>query len=197
MKLRRFSALITACAAIAAAPARFDAVPFTPASVGNIGSATMSGRISAVAATRQRSTHGLCRIGKRRRVEVRQRRHHLQAGVRKAPDAQSIGAVTIDPRIPKNVWAGTARPGSATAFPSETASYKSTDGGENWTNIGCNDSERIAKILVDPRNGNSVLACATGHLWDDNDERGVYKTTEAERRGARCWQGRMDRPVAR
>src|SRR5258708_32849670 len=61
--------------------------------------------------------------------------------------------------------------------------YKSTDGGENWTNVGLKDSEHIAKILVDPKDGNNVLACAMGHLWDDNDERGVYKTTD----GGKIW----------
>ena len=34
-----------------------------------------------------------------------------------------------------------------------------------------------------PANGNNVLVCATGHLWDDNDERGVYKTTD----GGKTW----------
>jgi photosystem II stability/assembly factor-like uncharacterized protein len=61
--------------------------------------------------------------------------------------------------------------------------YKSTDGGENWTNVGLKDSEHIAKILVDPRDGNNVLVCATGHLWDDNDERGVFKTND----GGKSW----------
>ncbi|HTW30944.1 MAG TPA: hypothetical protein VMD76_04655, partial [Candidatus Sulfotelmatobacter sp.] len=51
------------------------------------------------------------------------------------------------------------------------------------TNVGLKDSERIAKILVDPTNGNNVLACAMGHLWNDNDERGVYKTTD----GGKTW----------
>ena len=62
--------------------------------------------------------------------------------------------------------------------------YKSTDGGENWTNVGLKDSEHIAKILVDPKNSNNVYACATGHLWNDNDERGVYKTSD----GGKTWR---------
>ena len=31
--------------------------------------------------------------------------------------------------------------------------------------------------------GNIVYACATGHLWDDNQERGVYRTTD----GGKTW----------
>src|ERR1700756_991128 len=62
--------------------------------------------------------------------------------------------------------------------------FKSTDGGENWTNVGLKDSEHIAKILVDPKDGNHVLVCATGHLWNDNDERGVFKTID----GGKTWK---------
>jgi len=62
--------------------------------------------------------------------------------------------------------------------------YKSVDGGENWKNAGLKDSEHIAKILIDPKDGNVVYACATGHLWDDNDERGVYKTSD----GGQTWR---------
>ena len=61
--------------------------------------------------------------------------------------------------------------------------YKSVDGGDNWTNLGLKESERIAKILVDPTNTDTVYVCATGKLWSDSDERGVYKTTD----GGRTW----------
>src|SRR5262249_22623965 len=55
----------------------------------------------------------------------------------------------------------------------------SNDGGGNWVNLGLKDSEHIAKILVDPGGSNSVLVCATGHFWNDNDESGGYKTTHS------------------
>jgi photosystem II stability/assembly factor-like uncharacterized protein len=97
---------------------------------------------------------------------------------------QSIGAVAIDPSNPKIVWAGTGESWVRNSVSVGDGIYKSTDGGENWTNMGLRDSEHIAKILVDPKDGNTVLACATGHLWDDNDERGVYKTSD----GGRTWK---------
>jgi photosystem II stability/assembly factor-like uncharacterized protein len=62
--------------------------------------------------------------------------------------------------------------------------YKSTDGGDNWINVGLPDSERIAKILVDPKDSHTVFACATGSAFKDSAERGVYKTTD----GGESWR---------
>jgi photosystem II stability/assembly factor-like uncharacterized protein len=61
--------------------------------------------------------------------------------------------------------------------------YKSTDGGESWTNVGLPESEHIVRILVHPSSGDTVFACAPGKLWSDSAERGVYKTTD----GGRTW----------
>ena len=44
-------------------------------------------------------------------------------------------------------------------------------------------AHRAASWLI-PKDSNTVYACATGHLWDDNDERGVYKTTD----GGKTWK---------
>ena len=50
--------------------------------------------------------------------------------------------------------------------------------------MGLKDTEHIAKILVDPKDSNSVLVCAIGHVWNDNDERGVFKTSD----GGNTWK---------
>ena len=96
---------------------------------------------------------------------------------------QSIGALAIDPTNPKTVWAGTGESWARNSVSVGDGIYKSTDGGENWTNVGLKDSEHIAKILIDPKDGNTVYACATGQLWNDSEERGVYKTTD----GGKTW----------
>src|SRR5208337_4072448 len=97
---------------------------------------------------------------------------------------QSIGAVTIDPSNPKTVWVGSGEAWVRNSVSIGDGVYKSTDGGENWTNVGLKDTEHIAKIIVDPKDGNTVLVCATGHVWNDNDERGVFKTTD----GGKTWR---------
>ncbi|HKV42245.1 MAG TPA: hypothetical protein VJX67_23785, partial [Blastocatellia bacterium] len=53
-----------------------------------------------------------------------------------------------------------------------------------WQKMGLDDSEHIAAIVVDPRDGNTVYVAATGHLWNSNSERGVFKTTD----GGKTWR---------
>ena len=82
------------------------------------------------------------------------------------------------------MWVGTGEAWTRNSVSVGDGIYKSTDGGENWTNVGLKDSEHIAKILVDPKDSNTVYACAIGHLWNDNTERGVYKTSD----GGKTWR---------
>ena len=63
---------------------------------------------------------------------------------------QSIGAVSIDPTNPKVVWVGSGESWMRNSVSIGDGIYKSTDGGENWTNMGLRESEHIAKILIDP-----------------------------------------------
>ncbi len=44
--------------------------------------------------------------------------------------------------------------------------------------MGLADSKRISRIVVDPKDSNTVYVCATGHLWNSNAERGIFKTTD-------------------
>src|SRR5262249_12914003 len=61
--------------------------------------------------------------------------------------------------------------------------YKSNDGGETWTNAGLPKSERIAQIVVSPKNSDTVFAAVAGALWSDSADRGLYRTTD----GGRSW----------
>ena len=79
---------------------------------------------------------------------------------------QSIGAIAIDPTAPKTIWVGTGESWTRNSVSIGDGIYKSTDGGENWTNMGLKDSERIAKILVDPKDGNTVYACVAGQTME-------------------------------
>jgi photosystem II stability/assembly factor-like uncharacterized protein len=97
---------------------------------------------------------------------------------------QSIGAVRIDPSNHDIVWVGTGETWTRNSVSVGDGVYKSTDAGDTWQHMGLEDSERIARIQVDPNDGNTVYVCATGHLWNANEERGVFKTTD----GGETWE---------
>ncbi len=177
------SAAAPRAAAAPAAAARFDSDTISGLGARNIGSATMSGRIAALAAVQE---------GQRLTVYV----GAASGGVWKSVNGgtsytpvfdkqpvQSIGAIAIDPTNPKMVWVGTGEPWTRNSVSIGNGVYKTTDGGDNWTFVGLPESERIAKIVVDPTAPDTVYVCVPGKLWSDSDERGVYKTTD----GGKTW----------
>ncbi|HKM90362.1 MAG TPA: hypothetical protein VJX29_07095, partial [Candidatus Acidoferrales bacterium] len=97
---------------------------------------------------------------------------------------QSIGAVRIDPSNPKTVWVGTGESWVRNRVSVGAGVYKTTDGGDNWQLMGLAETERIGRILVNPRDGNTVYVCALGHLWNSNAERGVFRTKD----GGKTWK---------
>ncbi len=178
MKTATFIITLFAAAAFAQAPPKVDSDTISGLGARNIGSATMSGRIAAIDAVWE---------GQRLTVYI----GSASGGVWKSQNGgttykpvfdkqpvQSIGAVTIDPKSPKTVWVGTGEAWTRNSTSIGDGIYKSTDGGENWTNMGLKESERIAKILIDPTNTSTVYACVPGKLWSDSADRGVYKTSD-------------------
>ena len=95
----------------------------------------------------------------------------------------SIGCVTIDPNNALVVWVGTGENNSQRSVSNGDGVYKSVDGGKSWTNVGLETSEHIAKIVVDPRDSNTVYVASQGPLWRSGGERGLYKTTD----GGESW----------
>ncbi len=177
----------TAEAAASAAPAgapAIDAGVVSGLGARNIGAAAMSGRISALAGNTDPSGKLTLFVGA------------ASGGVWKSTDGgttfkpvfdeqpvQSIGAIALDPSNPKNVWVGTGESWTRNSVSIGDGIYRSTDGGETWTPAGLPDSERITKIIVDPRAADTVYACVPGRLWSDSAERGLYKTTD----GGKNW----------
>lgn len=178
-------ALVSLLIALASAQesVKFDAATISGLPARNIGSATMSGRIAAVDAIDENGRITIF-VGSASGGVWKS----INGGTTFKPvfdrePVQSIGAVAIDHSNPKNIWVGTGEAWTRNSVSVGDGIYKSTDGGENWANVGLKDSEHIAKILVDPADSNRVVACATGHLWNDNEERGVYRTTD----GGKSW----------
>ncbi len=97
--------------------------------------------------------------------------------------AMSIGAVAIAPSDASVIWVGTGEANNRQSSSWGDGVYKSTDGGETWTNMGLRDTQHIGRVVIDPRNTNVVYVAALGHLWGSNEERGLYKTSD----GGKSW----------
>jgi photosystem II stability/assembly factor-like uncharacterized protein len=99
-------------------------------------------------------------------------------------DVGSIGAIAVAPSNPDIVYVGTGE-----APPREDVSfgdgvYRSTDAGATWTHVGLADSRHIARILIDAKDPDLVLAAALGHIYGPNTERGIFRSTD----GGATWQ---------
>ncbi|WP_409049831.1 WD40/YVTN/BNR-like repeat-containing protein, partial [Sandarakinorhabdus sp.] len=169
-----------------AAPALGQVAPSGISGLGvrNIGSASMSGRIAALAARAEKDGKVTLFVGA------------ASGGVWKSEDGgtsftpkfdrqpvQSIGDIALDPTNPQTVWVGTGETWTRNSVSLGDGVYKSTDGGDNWTKMPLPDVERVASIVVHPANGNIVYVCAAGALWSDSADRGVYKTGD----GGKTW----------
>ena len=151
--------LAGAALALVAAPALAATAPSGISGLGarNIGSANMSGRIAQLAAREEADGKVTLYVGA------------ASGGVWKSEDGgttftpkfdkqpvQSVGAIALDPSNPQTVWVGTGEGWTRNSVSIGDGIYKSTDGGDNWTNMGLPRTERITKIVVHPKNGNIV-----------------------------------------
>ncbi|MFP5287978.1 MAG: WD40/YVTN/BNR-like repeat-containing protein, partial [Thermoanaerobaculia bacterium] len=149
----------------------------------SIGPAAMSGRIAAIESTA--ANPELIYVGA------------ATGGVWKSVDGglswepvfddqpvASIGAVALDPGNPDVVWVGTGEGNVRNSVSVGNGIYRSNDGGRTWRHLGLDKTERIHRVIVDPRDSRVVYAAALGQAWGENPERGVFKTTD----GGRTWR---------
>ncbi|MEO7394633.1 MAG: hypothetical protein ABIU11_06785, partial [Chitinophagaceae bacterium] len=97
----------------------------------------------------------------------------------------TIGAVAVAPSDENILYVGEGE-GTMRGNVSEGLGgmWRSEDGGRTWKNIGLKDGRHIIRIVIHPRDPNTVWAAVMGHLFGPNDERGVYKTTD----GGKTWK---------
>ena len=143
--------LLTATAAIAAVdPARLEGLKAR-----NIGPAGMSGRIAAIDAFAPDPR--IVFVGA------------ASGGVWKSTNGgltfepvfdeqpvHAIGAVAVDPRTPDVVWVGTGEGNLRNSISHGDGVYLTRDGGKTWKNVGLARTERIHRILLHPRDPQTV-----------------------------------------
>ena len=99
-------------------------------------------------------------------------------------DVFSIGAIAVAPSDPNVLYLGSGEANNSRSSYWGDGVYKSTDAGESWANIGLLESHHIGRIVIHPSDPDIVYVAALGHLYSENEERGLYKTTN----GGRTWQ---------
>src|SRR5579885_3838279 len=96
----------------------------------------------------------------------------------------SIGDVCVAPSDRNIVWVGTGENNPRNSVSYGDGIYKSTDGGRHWQNMGLRGSFQVGKILIHPKDPQTVYVGALGRLYGPNEERGLFKTTD----GGHTWQ---------
>ncbi len=149
----------------------------------NIGPSMISGRVQTIAVDPTNNRHfyiGAASGGVWRT---------LDGGITFTPvfddqSSYSIGYVAIDPKNPSVIWVGTGENNSQRSVSYGDGLYRSDDDGHTWKKMGLEHSEHIARVIIDPRNSDTVFVAAQGPLWGGGGDRGLYKTTD----GGKTWK---------
>jgi len=96
----------------------------------------------------------------------------------------SIGHVAVAPSDHNIVWVGTGEANLRNSTYYGDGVYKSTNGGKTWQHMGLKESHHIGKVIVHPKNPDIVYVAAQGQYYTNNEERGVYNTTD----GGKKWK---------
>jgi photosystem II stability/assembly factor-like uncharacterized protein len=100
-------------------------------------------------------------------------------------DVSAVGALAVASSAHDTVWAGTGEPWLIRPYYTlGDGVYKSTDAGRTWQHMGLDATGHIARIVIDPRDANSVYVCAIGQAFRPQRERGVFHTSD----GGATWQ---------
>jgi photosystem II stability/assembly factor-like uncharacterized protein len=148
-----------------------------------IGPAAVSGRISAIDAVNEDPNHiviGAATGG----VWISKNGGLTWSPVFDDQPVASIGAVAFNQANPDIIWVGTGEGNTRNSTSIGGGLFKSLDGGRTWTLMGLAGTERINRIALHPVNPDIAYVAALGTLWSENEERGIFKTTD----GGETWE---------
>jgi len=159
----------------------------------NIGNANLVGRISSVDALESDWAHVI--VGSASGGVFKS----TSGGVQWTPifdhyGAASIGDVKINQTNPDIIWVGTGEECGRNVATWGDGVYKSTDGGETFTNVGLKDSFNIGKIILHPSDADTVYVAAIGNIYGPIGTRGVFKTTDGGTTWTKLTQGLPNDP---
>lgn len=98
--------------------------------------------------------------------------------------SSSIGAVAVAETNPDIVFIGGGETQLRGSITQGDGVYKTTDGGKTWRHLGLKETQAISRIRIHPTNPNIVYVAALGHVYGDNEERGVFRSKD----GGNTWE---------
>jgi photosystem II stability/assembly factor-like uncharacterized protein len=96
----------------------------------------------------------------------------------------SIGALAVAPSDHNVIWAGTGESNIRSHVSIGAGVYKSTDAGKTWHLMGLEQTGRISRVVIDPRDPDKVFVAAQGHSYGPQQERGIFRTMD----GGATWE---------
>lgn len=148
----------------------------------SIGPAGMSGRVTAIAASE--ADPSIVYVGAATGGVWRTKNDGVTwVPVLDGERVLGVGAIAVHPKNPDVVWVGTGEGNPRNSAGVGAGIYKSLDGGETWTFLGLEGTERIHRIVLDSRDTGTALVGALGPAWSDSEDRGVFRTAD----GGRTW----------
>jgi photosystem II stability/assembly factor-like uncharacterized protein len=97
--------------------------------------------------------------------------------------AASIADLALAPSDPNILYVATGEANNRQTTSYGDGLYKSTDAGKTFTNVGFKDAQTLGRVIIHPRDPNTVWIAVGGHLYGSNAERGVFMTTD----GGKTW----------
>ena len=97
----------------------------------------------------------------------------------------SVGAVAVAENDPNVIYVGMGEHAIRGVMTHHgDGVYKSTDSGKTWKKMGLDLTQHIARIVIDPKDPNTVFVAAQGALYSKSTQRGIYKSTD----GGTTWK---------
>ena len=111
-------------------------------------------------------------------------------------DVITVGDLALDPQDPTTLYVGTGEANAASLSFFGNGVYRTRDDGATWENLGLAETLYIARVLVDPSDGQRLWVAATGSLFGTDQNRGVYRSNDAGTKlGTACSRSPIPRPA--
>jgi photosystem II stability/assembly factor-like uncharacterized protein len=94
------------------------------------------------------------------------------------------GEIAVDPNLPKRLWVGSGEPNASRSSYGGMGVFVSDDEGATFRHVGLSDVDRIARIVVHPKDSQRLCVAAIGRLYSEGGRRGVFCTKD----GGASWK---------